>query len=213
MSTTIIATISRTDASPARVVRNGLASRFDRLGIAASMACAIHCIVAPLLLLLLPAVGSIWSHPSVHWILAALVLPLALIVVSRGYRHHRHRSAVIAAILGAALIVAGLLIPAANTEPSAAMSALADTPQSHQPMQLTHAAAESCTNTCCPSIAVDPQSGSMSLNVPSASLVTIIGSVLLVLAHGINLYGCRCLSRAGDPRTTTCGCPDACEES
>ncbi|MFK7788014.1 MAG: MerC family mercury resistance protein, partial [Phycisphaeraceae bacterium] len=46
----------------------------DRLGIGASLLCAIHCLAAPFLLLLLPAAGSIWSHPAVHWILALLVV-------------------------------------------------------------------------------------------------------------------------------------------
>ena len=185
------------------------ASKFDSVGIAASLACAIHCLVAPFLLLLLPAAGSIWAHPAVHWILAALVLPLALVVVFRGYRLHRRRSAVAAAVLGAGFIVAGLL-PGMSTRFPAATLPLDGAPSFVQSLLPAGAAAETCTETCCPSIATDSQTGSTNLTIPPASLVTIIGSVLLITAHGINLYGCHCFRRKQDPEGNSCGCPVAC---
>lgn len=148
MNTTATGTSDYVVASAARVDGYPPALKLDRLGIAASLACAIHCLVAPVLLLLLPAAGSIWSHPSVHWILAALVLPLALIVVFRGYRHHRRRSAVVAAVFGAAFIVAGLLIPIADIESSAAMFPLDDTPHVAQPQLPMASAVETCTDAC-----------------------------------------------------------------
>lgn len=172
------------------------ATRLDRLGIAASLACAVHCLTTPFLLLLLPIAGTIWAHPLVHWVLAALVLPLALVVVYRGYRHHRRHSAMVAAVLGTAFIIAGLLLPefayAAESTPQTLGTLAEPTP---------------CTDTCCPTVSFDQATGAAHFNFPAGSIATLIGSVLLVLAHAINLYGCHCFSRTPKTEASPCGCP------
>ncbi|MEM6459616.1 MAG: MerC domain-containing protein [Planctomycetota bacterium] len=147
--------------------------RWDRIGLVASLACAVHCLAAPFVLMLMPLVGGTWSHPAAHWVLAALVLPLAGWVVWRGFRRHRRRSAPIAAALGAGFIVAGLILP-----------------------EFAAAGPVACTEACCPSLVPDPETGSVSLSMPAGGWSTLAGSVLLVLAHGINLYGCRCCNAA-----------------
>ena len=179
-------------------VRHIPAARLDRVGIAASLACAIHCLATPFLLLLLPVAGTIWAHPLVHWVLAALVLPLALVVVYRGYRHHRRHTAMVAAVLGAGFIVAGLLLPefagfVGSNPPSVEAAPLAE--------------ATPCTETCCPTLSFDQTTGAARFNFPAGSIATLIGSVLLVLAHAINLYGCHCFSRTPKTGASPCGCP------
>ncbi|MEM1028121.1 MAG: MerC domain-containing protein [Planctomycetota bacterium] len=191
-------------------------SRWDRLGIIASLACVVHCLAAPFLLLLLPTLGSMWSHPAAHWVLAALVLPLAGVVVWRGYRLHRKRLALIAVGLGAVLIVAGLVLPAlpaeGGTSASAASTASAESFEfglvSHGIGEGGTAGAEpTCTESCCPSLTQDPETGSLAMSIPPAGIVTLVGSVLLVFAHGINLWGCRCFSQAAANGVGACGCP------
>ena len=194
------------DPSPALEGGHRWSPVLDKLGIAASLACVVHCVLAPVVLLLLPTTGLIWSHPAAHWVLAALVLPLALIVVYRGYLRHRRRSAMAAAVLGAAFIIAGLIVP--SVAEGAAASATTGTIQFATPEMLgldMWAGDEACADTCCPSLAIDEASGAASVNVPMGSIVTLIGSVLLVLAHTVNLYGCRCFSMAKEE--TGCGCP------
>lgn len=156
----------------------------DRLGIAGSLACAIHCLIAPFLMLLIPALGTAWSHPSVHWALAGLVLPLALTVIYRGYRVHRRRSALVAAVLGSALLITGLLLPEAAAETSATTA--------------------TCTDACCPTIAYDAETQAASIHVPPAGAANLAASALLILAHGINLHGCRCFRKESEP--TRCEC-------
>jgi hypothetical protein len=56
----------------------------DRLGVLASVLCAIHCAVTPLLLLILPSFGRVWAHPTSHWGMALLVIPVAAIVTTLG---------------------------------------------------------------------------------------------------------------------------------
>jgi len=186
-------------------------SRWDRLGIIASVGCAVHCLVAPFLLLLLPTLGSVWSHPAAHWVLAALVLPLAGVVIWRGYRLHRKRLALVAMGLGAMFILAGLILPVWPANADAAV-----TPASANVVHASHAAgsppaadpapAEACTEACCPTIVQDAETGSLSMTLPPASLVTIVGSVLLVIAHAINLWGCRCFAATAGHDAGTCGC-------
>lgn len=192
---------------------------WDRLGIFASVACVVHCLAAPLLLLFLPVLGAWWSHPAAHWALAALVLPLAGFVVMRGYRKHRRRIAVVALVLGCVFIVAGLVLP--HVEGASGLSfglssaeAQAVDPGLDELLVLAgdasaDAADEECSDTCCPSLAVDAETGKASFNFPPGSVATFLGSVFLVLAHGVNLHGCLCLRRSAQASADGCGCVDA----
>ncbi|MEM6334320.1 MAG: MerC family mercury resistance protein [Planctomycetota bacterium] len=182
--------------------------RWDLAGIAASAACAVHCLAAPLLLLFLPAFGAAWSSPWVHWVVAAAVLPLALLVIGRGYRAHRRGSTLALAALGGAALIAGLVLPASagwamtfGGDPSLA----AATP-----------ATECADPACCPTLAVDPATGATTLTLPWATVVTLLGGVLLMAAHAINLQGCACHRRSQHAGATDRDCPapaDDCSAS
>ncbi|WP_428386246.1 MerC domain-containing protein [Mucisphaera sp.] len=207
MTTAPIGTIPNNPDLPAAAPQLPRSANLDRLGIVASAACAIHCLAAPFLFMLLPAVGSVWSHPSVHWILAALVLPLALFVVLRGYRLHRRRSAPIALVLGVTLILAGLALPslaAGSPPPTGEPLAMAANGEE------SGLAASACTESCCPTVTQDAETGTIAVDVPPASIVTLIGSLFLVLAHAINLHGCYCFNRTPEAQATQCGCPTGC---
>ena len=183
----------------------------DRIGVGASVACAIHCMAAPLLLVALPTAGSVWAHPLVHWLLAVLVLPLALWVIYCGYRKHAKKLTLIAAGLGSLMIIAGLILPMTGTGlgistslPEWLGNGLASTSVE---ADADHAA---CTDTCCPSVAQNVQTGGHSLMIPAGSLTTLIGSLLLFLAHATNLLACRRFSShsdAANPSGSDCGCP------
>lgn len=51
------------------------------MGVFASILCAIRCAVTPLLLVFLPTLGKIWSHPASHWGVDLFVLPLAVVMM------------------------------------------------------------------------------------------------------------------------------------
>lgn len=178
----------------------------DRVGIGASLLCAVHCLAAPFLLLLLPAAGSIWSHPAVHWVLAVLVVPLALWVLYNGYRKHGSKLTLVAASLGALLILAGLVSPMVHTDPVVEFSVPAIFGEPAAPP--VAAAETTCTEACCPSITHDAANSASIISMPPGGLLTLLGSVLLVLAHASNLISCRCFSK--DECCTeekACGCP------
>jgi MerC mercury resistance protein len=82
-------------SSPIRVL--------DRLGMSASLACAVHCAVLPLLLAALPAIGLAWLDSAwVDWTMVALAAVIALRAHRGGFKLHR-------SCLPSAVAVAGLL--------------------------------------------------------------------------------------------------------
>jgi len=189
----------------------------DRIGVAASVFCAIHCAATPLLLLFAPAFGQLWAHPASHWIVALLVVPLAGVMVVHGFRRHRRISILAAGIAGMALVVAGAAVPywemdkqeadaplaAAVSEPVEAI--MVTTAGLGSPCksagcdelavcQVAAAASRPAVappaDTCCPSLGVD-ESGKTRLVIPLASVVTTLGGLLLIATHVGNLC---CLS-------------------
>lgn len=155
-------------------------SRWDRLGVCVSIACAFHCLVAPLLFMAVPTIAGIWAHPSSHALVALLVLPLAGTVLLRGYRVHRKRWIGVTALLGTACILLGSVLPFLGGEEAAACGA------------------EGCAS-CCPRIIPD-ESGGITLGWPPASIFTLAGSALLVACHLGNLACCgRCSEVSRDP--------------
>lgn len=90
----------------------------DRLGVTASVGCAIHCFLIGVFFLLFPGIFEATNHFGhfhfletdwVHLAMAALVFPVALYSIGRGYRLHKHKSTLIFGSIGLALIAGGLL--------------------------------------------------------------------------------------------------------
>jgi hypothetical protein len=147
---------------------------WDFVGCSASSACAVHCLLTPFLFLALPAFAEMWAHPVSHVLMAILVIPLALTVVVQGYRKHRERWVLGAAMLGIAFILVGCLLPAFPSSEAAA------------PIAKESLVAASC----CPSVVSDDSGGSR-VELPPASIASIAGSLLLIAAHVRNWRGRR----------------------
>ncbi|HET7267522.1 MAG TPA: MerC domain-containing protein [Oleiagrimonas sp.] len=83
----------------------------DRAGATASLLCAVHCAALPFVLALLPLLGL--GFLAGHAFERGFVLfaaTLAGVVLVRGYRTHRRRAPLLAAIPGLALLVAGVCV-------------------------------------------------------------------------------------------------------
>lgn len=141
----------------------------DRTGVIASIFCAIHCAIAPILLLVAPTLGGLWVHPLSHLAIAALVLPVAAFALRHGFRSHGKRWVIMLGGMGIGLVLVGAALP-----------------------YLTGPAVDSCASCdqCCPSYVVDEATGTETLNIPPASIVTLIGGASLVAAHLANLRCC-----------------------
>jgi peptidoglycan/LPS O-acetylase OafA/YrhL len=83
------------------------APTLDRLAIGVSMFCLVHCLAAPLLVVLLPVMaGTLLADESFHLVLLFAVLPTSLAALWTGCRRHRDRSVLILGALG--LVVLGV---------------------------------------------------------------------------------------------------------
>lgn len=81
----------------------------DLLGVSLSLACLLHCLALPLLLLAAPALSAWLSLPEgFHAVILLLATPTATLAVWDGFRRHRHPYPVTAAMAGLALLAAGL---------------------------------------------------------------------------------------------------------
>jgi uncharacterized membrane protein len=65
---------------------------YDALGIAASVACAIHCAILPLLLTSLPFFGiNIINNTNFEFFMIFLALIIGLYSLLHGYKKHHHK--------------------------------------------------------------------------------------------------------------------------
>ena len=65
---------------------------WDALGVTASLACAIHCAVLPLIFTSLPLLGiDIISSKIFEFGMIGLAFAIGVIALSHGYRKHHHR--------------------------------------------------------------------------------------------------------------------------
>ncbi|MFC5051128.1 MerC domain-containing protein [Rubritalea spongiae] len=154
----------------------------DRWGIFASVLCAIHCLITPVFFLLLPKFGELWAHPSSHWIMALIVIPLAFISIKLNRRQPNSRLTSTIGIIGIIFITLGALTPYAEKhfENSFAFS-------SASPAETQEEA--SCTDSCCPTVAVQ-ESGQVQWTIPLASIITTLGGLLLIVTHFSNIRCC-----------------------
>lgn len=76
----------------------------DEAGLLISSICLVHCLAVPALLMLLPAVGTVFADPTVHQLLAVLaMLTVGLALVPSTLRHRRWGIAV-CGLAGALLV-------------------------------------------------------------------------------------------------------------
>jgi hypothetical protein len=78
---------------------------YDALGIAASVACAIHCAVLPLVLTSLPVFGTnIIDHLGFEYMMIVLAMGIGFYSLWHGYRKHHH------SLMPSAIFSAGIIL-------------------------------------------------------------------------------------------------------
>ncbi len=78
---------------------------WDRLGIALSVVCLVHCIVLPFAIAALPLLAARWLQASAfHTAMALALLPVALLAVVPGIRMHGRASVAAAMAAGLSLL-------------------------------------------------------------------------------------------------------------
>lgn len=128
----------------------------DAAGVAVSLACGIHCLLTPILLLFLPTLGEAFHRPVVHRTIALAVTAIAAWALWRGYRRHGHATPLAFGLAGLAAVWTALLLP-------------------HDAHAHEH------------------------FHIPAGTLITMLGSVLLITGHVLNIRACRCCTPARSP--------------
>jgi len=78
---------------------------WDRLGIAMSVVCLVHCLLLPFAVAVLPFVAAQWLQASgFHMAMALVLLPIALLAVVPGLRRHGQVSVAAAMVAGLSLL-------------------------------------------------------------------------------------------------------------
>jgi hypothetical protein len=91
----------------------------DVLGIGASMICAVHCAVLPLLMAVLPLLGlEVLKNEKLEYGLLSFTLLVGCTSLFRGYRYHHHYlKPLLLFALGFVLLLAGHFLAAHYWEP------------------------------------------------------------------------------------------------
>ncbi len=98
--------VSLTDTAPSNQGRG------DATGLLISGICLLHCLVAPAIAVLIPALSLglfPGSHLLLHWVLLALAIPVSLWTFQQGLKVHRLRRPLQLGLAGLGLMVAGVL--------------------------------------------------------------------------------------------------------
>lgn len=170
-------------------------TRVDHIGIIASILCAIHCALTPILLIFLPTFGKTWAHPSTHWAMAIVVIPIAIFMMKKGYQKHAKKWTLVLGSIGVLLITVGAILPYIESTPPSQQTVAAATastpcsPSTTCQVDTTAATSATCTDNCCPSI-ITNELGDKSLHIPPASIVTTLGGLCLIALHAGNLCSC-----------------------
>ena len=78
----------------------------DSLAISMSVICAVHCLLTPVLLALLPIISTtFWVHENFHLWMVFLVVPTTTAAVFMGCRKHKDKPVAALSALGLAFIV------------------------------------------------------------------------------------------------------------
>lgn len=95
------------------------AGRMDAIAALLSNLCIVHCLILPLIFVILPIgalmgsdlvpLSSVHGPSWLHWLLIAIALPASWLALRRGYQGHRDIRPAIIAISGFLLVAAGAL--------------------------------------------------------------------------------------------------------
>ncbi len=77
----------------------------DKSAIGFSLACTIHCIITPFLIIMIPTLASTsLADEAFHKGLLFFVLPMSILALYKAYLHHRQSSLIAYGTLGLAII-------------------------------------------------------------------------------------------------------------
>ncbi len=83
----------------------------DKMAIGLSVACAIHCLVLPLLILMLPSITALkLDNEAFHPCMVGAVIPSSIYALFLGCKEHNRRQLVFLTFIGLAMLLLALLL-------------------------------------------------------------------------------------------------------
>lgn len=168
---------------------NCLAQRsgwLDRIAIIMAVACGIHCLITPILLVALPILGTtFWGSANFHLWMLGFVLPTTALASIAGCRKHKNKAVAALAIGGVSLLATATLWERASFS--------SETPPIVHIAENSANAEESC-GTCCPIPGQADDSNALSLagiNLSPPIALNLLGGLFLVVGHWRNFRLCR----------------------
>ncbi len=176
----------------------------DWLGVAASIACAVHCAAMPFVVGFLPLFGlSFFADPAFHQWMVAICLVLAVLAFVPGWCRHRRLGPLLVAVVGLSLISVAAFAGDQDCCPSSSEAGRLEVAGvatgEKAPKQLNTKQTAGCHATGCAGCSA-PTRAPAQVDAKHASAmgsvwpwVTPLGGLLLVAAHLRNRYwSCRC---------------------
>ena len=81
----------------------------DGVAVGLSALCLVHCLALPLLVAGLPFFAQ-FSESHLHGQMLLIVLPLSIVALGLGFRHHRSTNIVLAGVIGMLTLVVGATV-------------------------------------------------------------------------------------------------------
>jgi hypothetical protein len=90
--------------------------RLDRLGMALSCLCAVHCIASVVVVAMLGLGGSFLLNPAIHRVGLALAMLIAGVAIGLGAVRHGRRAPFVVAMMGLSFMGGALAVPHGTEE-------------------------------------------------------------------------------------------------
>ena len=139
----------------------------DKLAISMAAVCAVHCLLTPVLMVLLPIVAtSFFVHKDFHLWMLFLVIPTTGLAIFTGCRKHRDKWVAVLSIIGLSILFSAVVYERSqHVEPSALSG---------------------CSTAC-----LHCQGASLGGGLSLAGWINVAGGLFLVGAHVRNFRLCR----------------------
>ena len=85
----------------------------DGAAVGLSALCLVHCLALPLIVAGLPFLAQ-FAEEHLHAQMLVVVLPLSIVALGLGFRHHRNRRIVAGGVVGMALLTVGATVAHGN---------------------------------------------------------------------------------------------------
>ena len=84
--------------------------RLDKFAVLLSGACIIHCLIIPVALIVMPALGGhlLEAETATHWLMLGVAAPVSAVALGAGYRRHGHGVTIWLGLAGLLVMLLGV---------------------------------------------------------------------------------------------------------